>query len=116
MRYGGNVFSAKILANISSIPFSYFFGNDWSWLYATFALGADFSFFTATSSGKAQVLSAVLGQVEFPKVKLQNRNTFSSFAVYTEGSLWFIPTDVQGSGGIKNLIPQIGIGIRANIF
>lgn len=116
MRYGGNVFSAKILANISSIPFSYFFGNDWSWLYATFALGADFSFFTATSSGKSQVLSAVLGQVEFPKVKLQNRNTFSSFAVYTEGSLWFIPTDVQGSGGIKNLIPQIGIGIRANIF
>ena len=116
MRYGGHVISFKILANIAEIPFSYFFGHDFDWLYANIALGADFSYFTETNSGKPQILSAIIGQLEFPKVKLQNVKAFSSFAVYTEGSLWFIPTDVSSSVNIKNLIPQIGLGVRTNIF
>jgi len=114
-RYGGNVFSLKILANVASIPFSFFLGHDWDWLYAQFALGCDFSYFTKTNSGKPQILSSLVVQVEFPKVKLQNVKAFSSFSLYTEGSLWFIPTDVSGTD-IKSLIPQIGIGLRTNIF
>ena len=116
-RYGGHVGSFKILATVSSIPFSYFLGHDWDWLSATVSLGADFSIFSETGSGKPQVLSAVLGQLEFPKVKLQNVKAFSSFALYTEASVWFIPTDVLSvNNDIASLIPQIAIGLRTNIF
>ena len=115
LRYGGNVFSGKILANIGSVPFSFFFGRDWDWLYAKFAVGAEFAMFSQTNSGKAQILSAVIGQIEFPSIKLQNVKAFSSFSLYTEGALWFIPTDVSGAN-IKSLIPQIAIGFRTNIF
>ncbi len=114
-RYGGHIFSGKILASVASLPFSFFFGHDWDWLYAQFALGAEFSMFTQTNSGKAQILSSVVGQIEFPNVKLQNVKMFSSFSLYTEGSLWFIPTDVSGAN-IKSLIPQLSIGFRTNIF
>ena len=115
MRYGGNIVSLKILANVAQLPFSFFLGHDWDWLYAEFAVGADFSLFTKTNSGKSQILSSLLLQIEFPKVRLQNVKAFSSFALYTEGSLWFIPTDVSGSD-IKSLVPQIAIGFRTNIF
>ena len=80
------------------------------------ALGADFSYFDETNSGKPQILSAVLGQIEFPKVKLTNVKMFSSFSMYVEGSMWFIPTDVSSTVEIKNLIPQIGLGLRTNVF
>lgn len=116
MRYGGNVLSLKILANVAEIPFSYFFGHDFDWLYADFAVGCDFSRFSETNSGKPQILSSLIVQMEFPKIKLQNVKAFSSFALYTEASLWFIPTDVSSTVDIKNLIPQIAVGVRTNIF
>ncbi len=115
MRYGGNVFSLKIIASVATIPFSFFLGHDWDWLYAGVGVGAEFALFSQTNSGKSQILSSLLMQIEFPKVKLQNVKMFSSFAMYTEGSLWFIPTDVSGAD-IKSLIPQIALGFRANIF
>ncbi len=119
-RYGGNVFGLKILANIVSIPFSYFFGHDFDWLYSSVAIGAQFSWFDLTQSGKTQTLAALIGQIELPKVKLKNVKMFSQFAFYFEGSLWFIPTDVKpgdtGSVEIQSLVPQFAIGIRTNIF
>ena len=116
LRYGGDIISVKILANIAEIPFSYFFGHDLDWLYADFAVGCDFSRFSETNSGKPQILSSLIAQMEFPKIKLENVKMFSSFALYVEGALWFIPTDVSSTVDIKNLIPQIGVGIRTNIF
>lgn len=116
LRYGGDVFGIKILANIAQLPFSYFFGHDWEWLSASFALGANFSYFTETNSGRPQILSALLGQIEFPRVSLPQLKMFSTFSLYTEGSLWFIPTDVSSTVSIKNIIPQISAGIRVNIF
>ncbi len=116
MRYGGDVFSGKILANIAELPFSFFLGHDYDWLYAELAMGCDFSYFTETNSGRPQILSAVIAQLEFPKVKLANVKAFSSFSLYTEGAVWFIPTDVTSNVKIKNIIPQFGIGIRTNIF
>ena len=42
---------------------------------------------------------------------------FSTFSLYTEVSLWFIPTDVQGGTiDIDNMVPQISEGIRFNVF
>jgi len=117
LRYGGdNIFGMKILANIGSIPFSYFFGHDWEWLYAAFAMGAQFSMFNQTTSGQSQILSALLGQIEFPRVQLQDVKMFSTFSMYFEGSLWFIPTDVASQVEIDKLIPQFSLGLRVNIF
>jgi len=116
-RYGGShVLGLKILANISQIPFSFFFGRDWEWLYATFAVGAQFSWFDQTASGKTQTLSALLFQIEFPKVKFKKAKAFSSFAFYAEPSLWFIPTDIASTEDIDSLVPTISVGFRTNIF
>lgn len=67
MRYGGNVFGLKLLANIVYVPLDYFFGPDFQWLSATAAIGANFSLFTETQSGQPQILSAILVQLEFPR-------------------------------------------------
>ena len=70
----------------------------------------------------------MLAQIEFPRVKLPKKKVkyFRSFAVYTEGQLWFIPTDV-GDGtskavksskdnAIKSVVPRISVGIRFDVF
>lgn len=118
MRYGGdNVMGVKILANVAQIPFSYFLGHDWEWLSSSVAIGAQFTRFNESGSGDAQILSALLTQIEFPKVTFPKMKMFSSFSAYTEFSLWFIPTDVSGSDvDIKNLVPQISEGIRVSVF
>lgn len=116
MRYGGNnIWGMKLLANVSSIPFSYFWGHDYDWLYANVALGAQFSRFNQTGSGKPQWLSALLAQVEFPKIVRAKATAFSAFSFYMEPSLWFIPSDVSGDG-ISSMVFQMGLGLRANIF
>ena len=133
MRYGGHIFGMKILANVFELPFESFAGPDWAWLYMTGALGANFSVFSKTQSEKAQVLAAMLAQIEFPRVKLPKKKVkyFGSFAVYTEGQLWFIPTDVSDGTAakvqsnkkgntkdrrIKSVIPRISFGIRLDVF
>ena len=117
MRYGGDsVLGIKILANVGHLPFSYFFGHDWEWLSANFVIGADFSRFNETNSGKAQVLSALLGQIEFPRVTIPNIKMFRTFSLYTEGSIWFIPTDISSTVDIQNIVFQIAEGIRMNVF
>lgn len=116
LRYGGHVFGAKLLANIASLPFSYFFGPDLAWLSASFALGANFSLFTQTQSNKPQILSAVLGQIEFPKITIKDRSMFSTFSLYTEVQVWFIPTDIDSAVEINSIVPQISLGLRANVF
>lgn len=118
MRYGGdNVMGVKLIANIFNLPFSYFLGRDFEWLSANFAVGANFTRFNQTASGEPQILSALLAQLEFPKINFKDWKAFSTFSFYTEFSLWFIPTDVSGGDvEIKNLIPQISEGIRINVF
>lgn len=117
MRYGGNVFGVKLLANVASIPLEFFLGPDFSWLSASAAVGANFSQFSETQSGKPQILSAILGQFEFPIVTIPKRTTFRTFSFYTEAQLWFIPTDVSSSEvNIKSLVPHISGGVRLNVF
>ena len=117
MRYGGNVFGFKLLANIGYLPFSYMFGPDFSWLSASFALGANFSYFSQTQSGRPQILSALLGQIEFPRITVEKLDMFSMYALYTELQVWSIPTDVTvGETKIDKIIPQVSIGLRLNVF
>lgn len=124
MRYGGHVASMKILASVFELPFESFAGPDWAWLSMSGALGANFSVFTRTQKGTPQVLAAMLAQIEFPRVTLPKKQVkyFRSFAFYTEGQLWFIPTDVsEGTittrqSKINAVLPHISVGIRLDVF
>lgn len=111
-RYGGsNILGLKILANVSTIPFAYFLGHDWEWLYASVAIGANFSYF----SDQGQILSALIGQLEFPRVHFAEVKAFSTISMYTEGSVWFIPSDVT-SDDIRRILPTFSVGFRLSIF
>ncbi len=117
MRYGGNVFGLKLLANLLYLPMDYFFGPDFYWLSASAAIGANFSIFTETQSGQPQILSAILFQLEFPRVTMPKRKTFKTFSLYTEGQFWFIPTDIDSSEvSVDSVLPHITAGIRLNVF
>ena len=118
MRYGGDsVMGVKILANVAQIPFSYFLGHDWEWLSASAAVGAQFSYFNESGSEEGQILSALLAQIEFPKVTFSKMKMFSSFSAYSEVSVWFIPSDVTGGNvDIDKFVPQFSEGIRVSIF
>jgi len=118
VRYGGHITSIKILANVFSYGFGYHF-PDAAPLYMAVALGAQFSLFTETQSGKPQVLSSLLMQFEFPRIKLPKGKYFRSFSFFTEGQLWFVPTDVSSKNvqsTIKSVVPHLACGIRVDVF
>jgi len=117
MRYGGTVIGAKLLANVFYLPFGYLFGPDWAWLSTSLALGANYSYFTKSQSGKPQTLSAVLAQLEFPRVTVNKWKMFRTYALYTEFQLWFVPTDVDTSVvDVDTIIPHFAVGVRVNVF
>ena len=117
LRYGGsNIFGMKLLANVYYLPFRYYFGPDWEWLSLNVAVGANFSRFDQSGSGKPQILSAGLFQLEFPRVTFSRQKMFRTIAFYTEGQLWFIPTDVNSEEDVKSIVPQISFGLRVNVF
>lgn len=117
LRYGGSsVVGMKLLANVYYLPFRYYFGPDWEWLSMNVALGANFTRFDDTSSGKPQVLSAGLLQLEFPRVTFSRQKMFRTIALYTEGQLWFIPTDVSSEEKVRSMVPQVSVGLRVNVF
>ncbi|MFA6507785.1 MAG: Ig-like domain-containing protein, partial [Treponemataceae bacterium] len=115
-RFHGNVFSAKLLANLFSFPFAFWLGPDWEFLSANFAIGANFSYFTQTQSttlgtSSGTVIGAVIGQIEFPKMKFKNLSMFRSYSFYVEGQAWFVSAELDG--GVK---PAIAMGLRVGIF
>lgn len=115
MRYGGNIFGMKLLANIFDLNFKYYLGPDWEWLGMSLAVGADFSAFTETQAGKTQVLSALVAQFEFPRITIPNQKVFNTYSFYTEYQLWFIPSDIDDAN-IDVLINQLGFGLRIYMF
>ncbi|MDR2257635.1 MAG: hypothetical protein LBE14_00645 [Treponema sp.] len=117
LRYGGDVLGLKLLANVYALPFRSLLGPDWAWLSASAALGANFSLFSTTQSGSPTWLSALLGQIEFPRVTIPRRKFLRTFAVYSEFQLWFVPTDVNARDlGLETIIPHFTVGLRANMF
>jgi hypothetical protein len=84
-------------------------------LSASVAVGAQFNYFSQTNSGKGQILSAVLGQLEFPRVHIEGLKMFSTFSMYYEFSNWFIASDVAGDN-IESMKQLHAVGIRVNIF
>jgi hypothetical protein len=117
IRYGGDILGLKLLANVYALPFRSLLGPDWVWLSASAAIGANFSLFSITQSGSPTWLSALLGQIEFPRVTIPRRKYLRTFAVYTEFQLWFVPTDVNARElGLETFIPHLTVGLRTNVF
>lgn len=120
MRYGGNsIPGIKIIANIANLPFGWMFGHDWDWLSANIAIGASFKYFNETASGSGQILSAIIAQLEFPRMHFEKWKRFRTMAAYTEFQLWFIPSDTSSVGlttDINRVVFQTSFGFRVNIF
>jgi len=57
------------------------------------------------------VIGAVVGQIEFPKMKFKNLSMFRSYSFYVEGQAWFVSAELDG--GVK---PAIAMGLRVGIF
>jgi len=122
VRYGGHVLGLKLLANVYTYPFAAVLGPDFEWLYGSVAVGANFSLFDLgkqgyTQSGESTWMSALLLQLELPKVTIPKRKYLRTFSLFTEGQLWFVPTDVNAEQlGIETIIPHIIMGLRLYIF
>jgi len=122
VRYGGHVIGVKIIASIYTLPLGSVWGPDFDWLFASFSFGANFSLFDVgqegyTQSGTPTWLSALLIQIEFPKVTIPKKKYLRTFSLFTEGQLWFVPTDVNAEQqGIATVIPHIIMGLRLYIF
>ncbi|MDR0503438.1 MAG: hypothetical protein LBH16_08980, partial [Treponema sp.] len=123
VRYGGHVLGLKLLASIYTLPFGSVFGPDWEWLSAAFAVGANFSLFDLalegyTQSGKRTWMSAILAQLEFPKVTIPKRKFLRTFSMFTEGQIWFVPTDVPSNENvdIPTFVPHVILGVRLYVF
>jgi len=117
MRYGGKVIGFKIIANVYALPFGSFAGPDFEWLHASFAFGANFSYFEISgNSGKSTWLSAVIAQMEFPKAKIPKREYLRTFSLFTEFQLWFVPTDVDNAKIGDIMKPHVTMGLRMYIF
>jgi hypothetical protein len=122
VRYGGNVIGLKLLANVYTLPLGAVWGPDFDWLFASFGIGANFSYFDVsregyTQSGEPTWLSALLLQIEFPKGTIPKQKYFRTFSLFTEGQLWFVPTDVNAEAmGIAVVLPKIIMGLRAYVF
>ena len=108
----GDVFGAKIIANILFLPFDSFLGPDWSFLSTSLGVGAEFSYFSETQiAGTGLTIGAILAQLEFPKITLGNSGVFKKFSLYTEGQLWVFSSVVEGG-----FIPKLSLGARIGVF
>jgi hypothetical protein len=115
-RFSGLVVGAKLLANVATVPFGYFFGPSWDFFSMSLALGANFSYFTMSEDGIAfgdegLVMAAVVTQLEFARFEVQKWRFFSSYSLYSELQLWFISSDVQAGAAAR-----ISFGFRMGLL
>ena len=57
------------------------------------------------------VLSAIVLQIEFPKIRVPNLTSFHTYSLYTEPQIWFIPSDVNPS-----IAAKLTFGLRIGLF
>ncbi|MBN2535828.1 MAG: hypothetical protein JXB88_23310 [Spirochaetales bacterium] len=117
-RISGLVIGMKILANILSLPFDYFFGPDWEFFSIEAALGANFAYYSNTGEeitfggDNSKILGSFLTQLEF-KFRFKKLSMFSTYSLFTEFAVALIPSDVEGA---PSLDMRIGFGLRIGIF
>jgi hypothetical protein len=115
-RFSGLALGAKLLANVARLPFSFFLGPDWDLLSLSVALGADFSYVTNSGSvieftDKGLILGGVLGQIEFPIVRIAQWRMFNTYSIISEYQLWFISSDINAG-----IVQRLAFGVRVGLF
>lgn len=114
-RFGGQVLGSKLLANILYLPYDYFLGPKFQQLSASFALGANFSYFnnpgadSETSWGV--ILAGVVTQLEFVKYEFRDRSFLKYISAFAEGQLWLISSDVE-----PDIAFMPSFGLRVGLF
>lgn len=114
-RFGGQVLGSKLLANILYLPYDYFLGPKFQQLSASFALGANFSYFnnpgadSETSWGV--ILAGVVTQFEFVKYEFRDRRFLKYISAFAEGQLWLISSDVE-----PDIAFMPSFGLRMGLF
>lgn len=118
-RFAGYTIGGKILANVASIPFNALFGPDWEFLSLNVALGATFNYISlyepitpfGTDPITGVVLSAIIGQIEFPRFTFSGLTAFNAISLYFEPQVWFIPSDVSPDVAVR-----LTFGARVQLF
>ncbi|MBN1699946.1 MAG: hypothetical protein JW881_20725 [Spirochaetales bacterium] len=115
-RFSGLVIGTKLIANIFKLPFDYLFGPDWAFFSMSFALGANFSYFTMSDdeiafTDKGLVISAIFFQWEVAKFHFEDMTAFNTYSIYTEFDLWVLSSDIEG--GVE---PKFSAGLRIGIL
>jgi hypothetical protein len=115
-RFSGLVVGTKLLANIFTLPFSYFFGPSLDFFSMSLAVGANFSYFTMSGdtisfTDGGLVLGAVVAQLEFARFRVPDWRALHTYSLYSEFQLWFISSDVEGG-----LAPRLSFGFRLGLF
>lgn len=107
-RVSGTAIGGTLLANVFYLPLGYVWGPKWDSLSISLAVGANFTYFTNFGvGGGGGMMSAVVAQMEIPKITFQDRNFITYIAPYIEGRVWFFSSDVDttpkftGSLGIR---------------
>jgi hypothetical protein len=109
-RFYGDVLSAKLIANVLFLPFASFLGPDWDFLSTSLGVGAQFSYFSM-GDNTDQGISAIIGQIEFPKVSLKQLAFMKEYSLYFEEQLWFIASESQ-----PEFRPVSTLGVRVGLF
>ena len=74
-------------------------------------LFAEDAVFESVSNTTGVIRGGVVGQVEFPIIKIKSWPMFNTYSTYGEYQLWFISSDV--SAGI---VQRLAAGIRVGLF
>lgn len=115
----GLVLGIKILANILSLPFDFFFGPDWEFFSIEGALGAVFAYYSNTEEEIAfgdnyRIVASFVTQLEF-KFRFKELSMFSTYSLFTEFAIALFPLPGQFEGA-SSLEPKLGFGLRIGIF
>jgi hypothetical protein len=115
-RFSGLVLGAKLLANIATVPFGYFFGPSWDFFSMSVAVGASFSYFSMSEGSLAftaegLVLGSIVAQLEFARFHIASWRAFNDYSLYTEYQLWFISSDVEAG-----TVSRIAFGLRMGLL
>lgn len=115
-RFWGTVAGAKMISRVLGLPGSFFFGPDWSWLYISAGVGANFAQFSMTpefldfSSATPVMLGGALAQWEI-RILAKERTFFRTASWYGEIDVWFISSDVKAESKMT-----YSSGLRVGLF
>jgi hypothetical protein len=119
-RFSGWSLGGKVLANVYRVKLSQFLGLDWDFWETSFALGAQFTYFSMAEGEPAVWMGQFLGQWEIVKADMSHFfpewKYFKSVSLYLEPGIWFAPSDVTADINAWRTLVTLGFGARLSLF